>query len=297
VLGLFQAIVMLQVNRKAWLIVIVGVFAATVASVPLLFPSLLYGKPLWTLIMGTMIQAFGTCLLFLYFMAHPRENIVPKPDDLKKPNTNSNVTLAATPFIFLWMGVYYLHVVMQFTLTELWDFMVYYSPDALYYGLDLGKRGAWYESVIVFGPIGIIIARAQNWLIKKHSNRTIPGWYLFTIVGWIFAGMVWWRFQYAYSRTELESILMFGGYLTIPALFQALPMNRVFKGGWMWAVIGVLAGLLAVFIRGRGWLNLSNFYGTTFAGLALSFATVLVFLRLQSQSREARPAIEGLEGS
>ncbi len=79
-LGLFQAIVMLRVNRKAWLIIVVSVLAGTIASVPLLYPRLLFGKPIWTWIMGTMVQAFGTCLLFLYFMAHPRADGVPKCD-------------------------------------------------------------------------------------------------------------------------------------------------------------------------------------------------------------------------
>ena len=298
VLGLFQTIVMLRVNRKAWLMIVVAVLAATIASVPLLYPRLLFGKPIWTLIMGTMVQAFGTSLLLLYFMAHPRDGIVPKRDKLKKNHAYSNGVLATTPFILLWVGIYYLHLVMLIALPELWYFLVYYSPTALFYGLDLGSsRGSWYMSVVFFGITGLIVAIAQQWLMKKYSNYSIPGWHKFTVVGWIFAGIVWWGFRYRHiylSLTELETALMYGGYLTIPVLFQAVPMNRVFRSGWIWAIVGVLVGLLAVYIRGvpgAGWLSLRNFYGTTLAGLALSFATALIFLWLQSQNKETQSAL------
>ena len=197
VLGLFQAIVMLRVNRNAWLMIVVAVIAATIASVPLLYPRLLFGKPIWTLIMGTMVQAFGTCFLLLYFMAHPREDTVPKRDKLKKNQAYSYGVLATMPFILLWVGIFFLHSVLVIALPELWSFLVYYSPTALFYGLDLGSsRGTWYMNAIYFGATGIIIAIAQQWLMEKHSTYSVPGWHKFTVVGWIFAGIVWWGFHY-----------------------------------------------------------------------------------------------------
>ncbi|MCC6614654.1 MAG: hypothetical protein IT320_14330 [Anaerolineae bacterium] len=289
VLGLFQAIVMLRINRKAWLIIIVGVLAGIIASVPLLSPRPLYGKPIWTLIMGTMVQASGTCLLLLHFMAHPRENVVPNNNEIK---SNQVYTITVSTFILLWIGIYYLHLVLVTALSELWRFMVYYSPNVLYYGLDLSSRnGELYRCLFSFGIIGVITALGQQWLMKKHSNSSIPGWRKFTIVGWIFAGITWWGFRYVYPQPDLERAFMFGAHLAMPALFQAIPMNRAFRGGWMWAVVGVLAGVIVVFIRGAGQSNLSNFYGVIVAGLILSFTTALVFLRLQSRSRETQPTI------
>ncbi len=297
-LSLFQAVIMLRVNRKAWLIIVIGVLAATVASLPLLNPGQLYGKPLWTLIMGTMIQAFGTALLFLYFMAHPHEGVVPKRDELRKSKPYLDGTLATTPFILLWIGIYYLHLVLQVALPELWGFFVYYSPNALYYGLDLGySSSGWLMQAIYFGIIGIIIAIVQYWLIKKYSNRTIPGWHVFTIAGWVFAGIVWWSFRYGYPQTDLVRALKFGGYLAIPALFQALPMNRAFRGGWIWAVMGVVAGVLGMVILEIADWRMSSFYGRSFAGLALSFCTAFFFLRLHSQTKQPEPTIESLEST
>lgn len=297
-LSIFQAAVMLQVNRKAWLIVGVGVLAGTVASVPLLNPGLLFGKPLWTLIVGSAVQALGTVLLILYCMAHPHKGIIPKRDERPKSKAYSGATLGTTAFILLWIGVYYLHLVLQVALSELWDFLVYYSPNALYYGLNLGDRTSeWLVQAIYFGIIGSIIAVAQHWLIKKYSNLTIPRWNQFTITGWVFAGIAWWSFRYGYPQTDLIRALKFGGYLAIPALFQALPMNRVFRGGWIWAVIGVVAGVLGMVILKMADWRMSSFYGRSFAGLALSLATAVVFLRLQSQHGKTQAANESLDGS
>lgn len=76
VFGLSQTIVMFRVNRKAWLMMIVGLFAAIIASIPLTNSRMFYSKPMWALIMGTAIQAIGTGILFLYLMANPREGNV-----------------------------------------------------------------------------------------------------------------------------------------------------------------------------------------------------------------------------
>lgn len=296
-LSLFQAIAVLQVNRKAWLIAVVGVVAGVAAAFPLLNPGLLFGRPLWTLIVGSMIQAFGTAVLFLYLMAHPREGFVPKRDEVQKPKTDSSAVLATAPFMLLWIGSYYpMHLVLQVALYELWGFLIYYSPNALYYGLNLGSSSnTWLVQAINFGITGSIIATAQQWLIRKYSNRTIPRWYFFTITGWIFAGIVWWSFRYDNPQTDLARALKLGGYLAIPVLFQAIPMNRAFRGGWIWAVIGVAGGVLGMFILEIAtWQK--SFYGRSFAGLALSIATVMVFLRLQSQYNKPQPAIESSEG-
>ncbi len=295
-LGLFPAIVMLQVNRKAWIMVAVGVLAGAIASVPLLNPGQLFGKPMWTLIMGTTVQAIGTALLVLHFMAHPREAVV---DKLENTQDSANGSIAAAPFIWLWVGIFCLHSVLTVALPELWGFLLYYSPDAIFYGLDLrSSRWTWYFSAVLFGIIGSIIATAQQWLVKKHRNCSIPGWHRFTLVGWAFAGIAWWGFRYGgYPRTEVANVLMFGSFLTIPTLFQAVPLSRVFKGGWIWAVIGVLAGLFAVFIRGVAPFQMSNFYGRTLAGLALSFGTAFIFSRLPSQDNATPPARAGTEGA
>jgi hypothetical protein len=291
--SLFQAVVMLQVNRKAWLIIAVGLLAGIVASVPLLEPRLLFGKPLWTLIMGTMIQAFGTSLLFLYLMAEPRAGAVPKRDESRKSKAYLNGTLATTPFILLWIGIYYLHLVLQVALPELWGFFVYYSPNALYYGLNLDySSSGWLMNAIYFGIIGCIIAITQHWLIKKYSDLTIKRWHLFTIIGWVFAGIVWWSFRYVYPQTALERAVKFGSYLAIPTLFQAVPMNRAFKGGWIWAVIGVMTGVLGMVILEIADWRMSSFYGRGFAGLALSFYTAFVFLRLRSHYGKPQPPLE-----
>ncbi len=290
-LSLFQAIALLRVNRKAWFIAVVGMLAGIIAAFPLLNPGLLFGKPLWTLIVGTMIQAFGTAVLFLYLMSHPHA-------EFKNSKSYSSAVLTTRAFILLWIGVYYMHLVLQVALSELWGFIVYYSPNTLYYGLNLGNsRGEWLMQVVYFGISGSIIAIAQHWLIKKYSNCTIPRWHLFTIIGWVFAGIVWWSFRYDNPQTDLARALKLGGYLAIPTLFQALPMNRAFRGGWIWAVIGVVASVLGIVILEMADWRMSSFYGRSFAGLALSFATVMVFMRLQAQSGKGQPIVENLDSS
>jgi hypothetical protein len=223
--GFFQAVAMSRVNRKAWLMIGVGLLAGTVASVPLLNPGLLFGKPLWTLIVGTMVQAFGTALLLLYCMAHPREKIKPKRDEHQKHNAYSTVLFATRPFVLLWIGIYYLHLVLYMALWQLWRFLVYYSPTEIY-------SSDWFVQPVIFGIIGSVIAIAQYWLIRKYSNRTIPRWRLFTIIGWILAGIVWWSLYDDYAQTDFIRALKFGAYLAIPVLFQALPLNRALRGGW-----------------------------------------------------------------
>lgn len=145
--------------------------------------------------------------------------------------------------------------------------------------------------MVFCGIIGIITATAQHWLVRKRRNCAIRGWHGFTIVGWIFAGIALWGFRYGYPRMEFTNTLMFGAFLMIPALFQAVPLSRVFKRGWMWAVIGIFAGLLAMFIRGTAPLRMADFYGTTFAGFALSFSTAIVLLRLQFRDQKTRLAL------
>lgn len=297
VLSLFQTIVLLPVNRKAWLIIVVGLLSGIVASAPLMDPAVLYGRPFWTLILGTMVQTLGTGLLVLYLMAYPREGIVAKREKVKKFRIDTEGKLTTISFALWWSGIFVLSLVMMVVLYELWRFMVYYSPISLYESLNLSdNEGKWYVGAVLFGIMGIVTAIAQQWLMKKHSQRIISHWRIFTIIGWVIAGVMWWEYRYTHPLTLLDRNLLKVGYFVIPTLVQTIPIHRALRGGWIWAGTCILGGLLLVLIQDLYWLtNMSKYYGLLFGGLFLSLSTAFVFLRLQSQSEQTPAVIEGVE--
>ena len=77
---------------------------------------------------------------------------------------------------------------------------------------------------------------------------TIPGWRLFTILGWLVAGIAWWEYRYGYPNTPIQRAFLTAAFLAAPSLFQAIPVNRVLHRGWLWAAASLLIGVLMFFI-------------------------------------------------
>ena len=293
ILGAFQSIGMWRINRKAWLILVINSIAAGITVLFLVYPQQFYFSPRWALMMGTLVQSFGTGLIVLYLMAQPREGSIPKRENIEGRKSETYHRLATRPFICLWIGIYYLGLTVIYGLSEIWYFTLYRPPFEFYSITKNWSEWEWNAVGTVFSCIlGIVIAIAQKWLMKKRSNLSIPHWHIFTIIGWTIAGLLFVKYIDYSPHTMLEQRLLMVGYFAIPTLFQAIPMNRVMRHGWIWAGTGVFTGIIVILMNWS--LHSIELYGLVLGGFVLSLVTAFVFLRLQPLHKLKRGASEGI---
>lgn len=283
ILSLFQAIALFFVNRKSLLLIILGLLAGFVASMPTLYPRFLYGRPFWTLILGTFIQTISSGVIVMHCMANPRAGTSPKRD--KNTATTMDGKLTALSFTVLWVFSFFVHTVFNIVIRETWRFMVYYSPTALYENLNLSNSDrTWIYAVIITGISGIFIASIQKWLMKKYTGLSIPYWIILSTIGWLIAGYVSWKAGKIYPRDTIYYFLM-GLFQALPVMFQALLINRLARWGWIWIFTGIIAGIIKVWILSLRLPYLSGFYSTFLAILFMTISTAILFIWLQNYLR------------
>jgi hypothetical protein len=296
IVGFFQSIGMWKTNRKSWLISVVHGIAAGISIMSLVYPYRFYFNPFMALIVGTFVQATGTGLIILYLMGQSREDSIRKRDNIEEVNPQPRRQFTNRAFILLWIGIYFFGSTLIHIFEELWQFILYRPPFELYHHIN--NRSNWYiRYALFFCIIGLTTAIGQHWLMRKQRNHTIPHWHVFTAFGWAMAGLLWWKYAYGYSFNTPRHLLL-AGYFAIPSLFQALPMNRVMRHGWIWGITGILVGFVVILVlsqKGLSNVEWSNyFYTLILGGLALSLATAFVFLRLQPLHKVKRDASEAI---
>jgi hypothetical protein len=283
ILGLFQSIGLWHTSRKAWLMFVMGSIASGMTVIAMFNPHIFPFNAKADLVFGTLIQALGTGLLMLYALAHPREGSIPKRETGQGIKSQPRDKLATWHFIVLWICVYYFAEFMAYVVPELWYLVRWYTPADLYHSIRP------YNSIIVFGIIGLVVAIAQHWLMKNQSGRSIHYWYPFTIVGWMIAGLAArQQFNFEADYIRLQENFFLGASIALPLLFQAIPLNRAMRGGWLWAVVGILFGVLVVQFQNLDWFDYMRLlYNTIFSGLFISLATACLFLWLTARNQES----------
>jgi hypothetical protein len=282
ILGLFQSIGMWRASHKAWLIFVMSSIASGMAISLLFYPRPFYYDPPTAVVLGTFVQSLGTGLIVLYAMANPREGSVPKREKAEGIKSQPHNGLAIPHFISLWICVYYFAQIMNLVSFKLWYLVRRYTPADLYQDIRP------YSYIIVFGIMGLMTAIAQHWLMKNQLGRSIRYWYLFTIVGWMIAGLAArQQFNFEADYTRLQENFFLGASIALPLLAQAIPLNRAMRGGWLWAVVGIMFGVLLVQFQNVDWFDqMRLLYNTISGGLLMSLATACLFLWLAARNKE-----------
>ncbi len=283
ILNLCQTIALFFVNRKAVVLIIVGLVSGFIASIPMVYPHLMYGRPFWTLILATGFQAIASYFVVMYCMSNPRMGVTPKRDK-QVPNLPRQ-NLSTVTFILMWVASFHIARVVNIIIPEIWRFLVYYSPTALYENLRLSQSfDTWIYALIVTGISGIWLAIAQKWLMSKYANIEVSHWIIFSAIGWMIAEFILWYAQSIYPRDSTYYLFM-GLYWILPALLQAILINRLASRGWIWLFSGVIAGIISIWILSIEYPYLSRFYSTFVATMSLAFSTSICFVYLRNHLR------------
>lgn len=284
-INILQAFVLFRVNRQAWMLALVGIIAGVVAS-SMGFMQYQYDAEIWGVLLGTLIQAFGSAIIILRLMSNPREGIVPKRDSDEKAKTGLREGLHPMTFIGFWSMTYFTGWVMIFALMFLW----YMTLGETVIGESINR---WLENnaqllfwMLFGGTLGLASAIAQPWLMKQHSKVEIRHWFIFSMMGWALAGMGFWTYVDGYSMEGIEKFAYLLIWFATPTLFQTIPMWRAMRGGWIWALTGLASAIIAYLIDAKfAWSYNDTFYAIMLGGLAYGIITGSAFILLQSQQR------------
>ena len=284
ILGFFQAVALMPVNRRAWLMLGSGCLASAVAVIPHVYPPPFYFSPKYSLLFGTTIQALGTVLIVLYVMTYPRVGVVPKRKKVEKPQRILEGRISTKAFILWWIAFYVVGLALAWIVTELSRFLADISRLEQFSQLEFIWHifSEWYLSAIYYALIGLVVAAAQDWLMKKHRNLTFPYWRILTVIGWVIAGILSWE-RFYNPHSLIVNYLLILGYFAMPTLIQTIPMTVYMQRGWMWGVIGIVNGLVFLYFQYLYW----HWYGMLFAGFTLYLMTAYAFHRLQPRHPES----------
>lgn len=162
-LNIAQALTLHPVNKRAWLMTIVPLFAGVIAS-RLESPNSWYNDTTTeVLLCFVVVYAIGTGIVVIHLMTNPREGSVPKRNDEKtKPSTINGLHPAT--FMGFWMIT---HLMAWLILYIGW--ITTFDSSRLFHVLNRWLHLNNLDSLIgmMWGVIlGLITAIGQSWLMK-----------------------------------------------------------------------------------------------------------------------------------
>lgn len=283
IVSLAQMLVLWRVNRQAWFLMVIAGLATVSAGIVYYFGISNYIVDEFALLIGTLVYIVGTGIAMLRIMAYPREGSIPKRDNTKA-DFRPQHTLNPTPFMLLWISTFAISWVILFSAAsvyyEIIDNAVYSIEDFLW-----DWRVHWLSLPLLGFLFGGVVAVGQKWLIERKSGRTFKRWLLMSTLAWGVAAFGFWGYVDAYGNTYSEFALL-ALWLGLPIVVQGILLWRQLRGGWVYALAGLVAGGLGVYIHIQA-NDASNYtlYGLIFGAIVQALLSGAAFIMLHAQSQ------------
>jgi|GEM_PF-3210929 len=301
ILNLFQAAVLFRVNRKAWLLILVGFSAGIVAgNIYLHFDNGWYfdAFPL-AAFSGTVVQSIGTALAMLYLMAHPREGIVPKRDTIETIHHGMSpltFTIALVSTYLIGWGTALVSGVSTYLIrwvTALVSREFARAFEDFMYNISnwIEHNGVWTSGIVPGLIIGVFPIIAQPWLMRRYHDVSLPHWRVLSAIGYVIGGIGLGVYGNYLIDGDLKRYGMLAVWFVAPVAFQSLSIWKSLRGGWMWSATGVVAFIIAMMVDAQ----FSEFLGraeisslTLVSGIITqAIITGVTYVLLSSQQRDA----------
>lgn len=165
--------------------------------------------------------------------------------EAEKKKKNARPRLGTLPFTGLWAGAYALG----------WGLPI--AAVILIISVFPGFIQLFPEAMVIIGFIaipGFIISLAQHFLIQARTGRAIRRWWLWSSLGWLIGGLVFYLFTLypfnawisAIESFILNSTLGFGFVFLPHILVQMWMLRRRVRRAWMWPVAALASAALFI---------------------------------------------------
>ncbi len=285
IINIFQAIVLIPINRKAWMIIGVGILAGLLAYASYFVPIPTSYRVNLSFGIGRIILAVGTGLVMLQIMAEASSQVSSKHDS-QKTKENLITRFQSLPFLIFWVVSYD----MSYDMVEFMSGII--RVVNRHFGIFTWANGnlEWILNVLIYAFSGFILALCQQWLMKKY-HKPIRHWILFTIVGWLASHILlsqWVIHRFNPTSDPIISLLII--LFTIPILFQSLPLLRAMRFAWIWILVGVAIPIIIITFVPSDLIWNRNAY-VVIGRIILALITGIAFLMISSLQQE-QPVLE-----
>lgn len=282
-IGLIQTIASYRTSRYSLMFLAVSL-VATLTATAIVSVSDMY--VFFALLAILIIYTFGSALVILQVMAHPRAGAIPKRDasqQVARPQGLHPIT-----FISLWSLTYIVAGGILGILFILASFPEVYSVARPYLDWIVQNDIAWLIGAPIGIVLGIVSASGQQWLMRYYNDTQVTGWSPLSVMGWLLAGIALFHLT-IYPDTNYS--LWIAAFLIIPSLFQTIAWwLHGERRAWLWTG----SSLVTAFVIANLTTDNQTFYAAV-GGMALKsilLASTFIFLQNQSQAAKRRSAQE-----
>lgn len=190
---------------------------------------------------------------------------------LARSKEDDNPRLHRIPFTLIWMASYGLAWFAMFFASMFLD--------------DLFNQNQGLVSNLVMGlAFGVMLSLIQTWLIRRRYGFVPKFWRATTIIGAMIAGAMMPFFDYYSNSTEMwGSIFIWFSAINI---LQAVIMFRVNRQAWLLALVGIIAGGVAVGVGTLDYRYDGEIWGILLGSIIQAIGSGVIILRLMSNPRE-----------
>ncbi|MEL7435951.1 MAG: hypothetical protein AAFN11_18545, partial [Chloroflexota bacterium] len=151
-------------------------------------------------------------------------------------------------------------------------------------------RVHWLSLPLLGFLFGGVVAVGQKWLIERKSGRTFKRWLLISTLAWGVAAFGFWGYVDTYGNTYSEFALL-ALWLGLPIVVQGILLWRQLRGGWVYALAGLVAGGLGVYIHIQSGDSYNyTLYGLIFGAIVQALLSGAAFVMLHAQSQTTQSA-------
>jgi len=141
----------------------------------------------------------------------------------------------------------------------------------------------WAQVLIIFGGSGIALSHIQNLLLKFWQGTVVKHWVPASNLAWIIGSSLIYALMQSRMNSEQAGQLVFGAIFAIPAIVQAYLLRNHLKQTWLWALTGLVSGILLVLPMLAFGLEDGDFlwFGLALGGALIGLVQTLVLDRMQ----------------
>jgi hypothetical protein len=280
-LTLVQSLALWPVVRRAWLFALAGLGAAGIAFVTGLWD--MYGIGIVSsLFFGSFAQAVFSGALFLYLMRDYRLEAVPKRDEKSKGMQRRG--LHPISFIGLWM---LLHLFGWVALMSAYFLLILSSmaiPPIMTFLNALGQVN-WVLGVLLGITVGSMTAIGQPWLMQQQGGYRPRTWMPISVLAWAIGGLGLWNFMQIYNGQGFWHGAMLVAWFGLPTLFQSFVLRKDLRGAWLYALSGIVSGIVAYLVYQEVANSSGQIYAVIFGAVVQAILTGVAFLTIIRQNQ------------